>query len=132
MFAEVTPDAQTLWGVLVTGLFLLTLGEKIFSLMKRGEPQRREVSLLEQYASKAELRELQRHVEKLETKTDDGFEKVRSEMKQSHDQMLQAGESRALEIHKRINQVLTAVSRVEGRFEERGDRRVCDTDTIDK
>lgn len=73
--------------------------------------QKRDVTLMEEFATRRELAAL---AEKVESR----FEDLRSELKESETRITSKGEERVIKVHDRINDVLQAVSRMEGRFDK--------------
>lgn len=98
-------------------MFAVTLANGLFGLVERftGRKQKREVSFSEEYATKAEIQRIERNVEKMERKVETAVAEIRTEMKEDREKILIAGETRAGKIHSRIDDILEAVARMEGR-----------------
>lgn len=73
--------------------------------------QKRDVTLMEEFATRKELAAL---AEKVESR----FEDLRCDLKESETRITSKGEERVIKVHDRINDVLQAVSRMEGRFDK--------------
>lgn len=112
-----TSDIGT-WALVL--LFAATLIDRIYSIQqkRKNDPQRREISFSEEYASKTEFKAIERRVKDVETKLERELAEIRREMKEDRETILQAGEERAVKIHERINAVLSGVSRLEGRLDK--------------
>lgn len=69
--------------------------------------QKRDVTLMEEFATRKELAAL---AEKVESR----FEDLRQELREDRTEILKAGEERAVKLHERCNAILQAVSEVRG------------------
>jgi hypothetical protein len=69
--------------------------------------QKRDVTLMEEFATRKELAQL---ADKVESK----FEDLRSELKDAETRIITKGEERVVKIHDRTNLILAAVSKMEG------------------
>ena len=76
------------------------------------------------YATKKELQGVKTDLEKVERQTNEKFkevekdiEKVESEMRSGFSDLNKAGELRAIQLHKRINEILIAIGKLQGQSE---------------
>jgi predicted nucleotide-binding protein (sugar kinase/HSP70/actin superfamily) len=74
--------------------------------------QRREVSMVQEYATREEMKAATDRIVKVEN----SIEVLRKEMREDSAEILKAGEERAEKLHRRINRVLIGVSKLQGRF----------------
>lgn len=74
--------------------------------------QKRDVILMEEFATRRELQELALRVE-------DKFEALRVELQEDKTEILRAGEARVVKLHDRCNEILAAVSELRGEMHAR-------------
>lgn len=70
------------------------------------------------YASKRDLAEHRQSVENRLNKIDDDISELRKEAKQDRNDIIKAGEDRAGKLHDRIDDILKAVAKIQGRIEK--------------
>lgn len=76
----------------------------------RGEPDKREISLAPQFATRPEVEALGTRLAHVEQ----AIERIRQEIREDRSALLEAAEQRAAKMHGRINEVLAAVSELQG------------------
>jgi hypothetical protein len=99
----VTPEPNFLLQFLIAAAFLVNLAIGITALLASWRKQPRIVEFANVYATQAafdlEIGKLQRQISDLNVDLDS----IRSEMKNDRNEILAAGEQRAVKIHERIN-----------------------------
>ncbi len=108
-----TPDPSIAWTVVLTLLTLSNLAVAFVTLTRGNRTQKREISFADTYATKAEVETVRQDVRRL----GDSMEMMRREAKADKEDILEADEQRAVALHNRVNDVLSAVSRLEGQLE---------------
>src|SRR4051812_10842614 len=109
------PDAKYLLQWLLALGFLLGIIVQVITLLQYRRTQRREVSFTAEYASKQEIVTLVNDLAALEGRLDTSLENIRSDVKSDLTQIGRDGEQRSNKIHERLDTILKAVSRLEGR-----------------
>jgi hypothetical protein len=107
------------WNMVLFCGFCLATTAAVGQWLNGRRSQKRDVILMEEFATRRELQDLAMRVE-------DKFESLRVELQEDKTEILRAGEARVVKLHDRINEVLSAVSELRGevhagRFAQRKD-----------
>jgi len=127
--AQIAPDPQALTQFLIIIGFLGSIVTSLVALRSSNRAQKREVSFTDEYATKAEHAELKGRVDKIADEIVRGFERVDQKRSVSiaglHDDLEKSIGGLRVEVkddirgvHERINVVLAAVSKLEGKLEK--------------
>jgi flagellar motility protein MotE (MotC chaperone) len=134
MFADAIDAVNPAWGwqAICFLIAAVSVVASVAQIANGRKSQRREVSLVEGIATTAALAAVKQDLEAkvcavakdlgaLETKVDAGLEKLGDELRDCETRITSKGEERVVKVHDRINDVLQAVSRLEGRVESSPD-----------
>ncbi|HUS37352.1 MAG TPA: hypothetical protein VM680_18540 [Verrucomicrobiae bacterium] len=102
-----TIDPVAMMQVLLIVQFLMGIVLGILQLINQRGAQKRNVAMVEDFATRREL-------QALTEKVDGRFEDLRCEIREDKTEILKAGEERAVKLHERINVVLSTVSELRG------------------
>lgn len=100
-------DPQWGWNMVLFLVAVIGVTASVMQMFAGRRSQKREVNLLEEFATRKELQALTERVE-------DKFELLRTEIAEDKNEMMKAGEARVIKVHDRINDVLAAVSELKG------------------
>lgn len=106
----IDPVALMQFMLIVQFLMGMVLG--VLQFLNQRRAQRRDVSMIEEFATRRELAQLAE-------KVDSRFEDLRCEIRDDKTELLRAGEERAVKLHERCNAILQAVSEVRGEMHSR-------------
>jgi predicted nucleotide-binding protein (sugar kinase/HSP70/actin superfamily) len=107
-----TPDSQSFYQLMLSVGMLVTIAAGVAVIFNGRKVQRREITMVQEYATKDEMKAATDRIVKLEN----SIETLRREMREDSAEILKAGEERAEKLHRRINRVLIGVSKLQGRF----------------
>jgi hypothetical protein len=109
MFADAIDGVKPEWGwqAVLFAFAIAGITAAWMQALNGRRAQKRDVTLMEEFATRKELSAL---AEKVETR----FEDLRCELREDRTEILKAGEERAVKLHERCNAILQAVSEVRG------------------
>jgi predicted nuclease with TOPRIM domain len=84
--------------------------------------QKRDVTLMEDFATRRELNNLAEKVESKFEALRGELQELRGEMQEDKNEIVKSGETRVVKLHDRINEVLSAVSELRGEVHARFDK----------
>ena len=127
LLADTTPDPKDFWQFILGIAFLCSIGANIAIIVSARRTQKREIAYAFTPASKEEFDKaakendadhtvIHARLTKFKERTDELVAEMREEMRHDREAALQSGEERSNKIHSRIDDVLRAVSRLEGKL----------------
>lgn len=117
---SIPANPQTLQA-LVVGMLIMGSGTilsvvvSVFTLIRAGKPQKREVMFSADYASRSELQELKDHISATKRDADEGRRALYAEVKGLRIELMQQFSAGIEGVHSRVNDVLAAVSELKGK-----------------